>query len=173
MARKPRLRVVSADDAAPRRPKTRGPILPSLGVTAKEEAFAQQVAKGASLADAFRLSHDAADMKEETLWVQAVRVNSRDRVRQRVATLLDAQQAETLHDKRRAAAWALKLLEREATQGDTAGARVAAIQTVMRYHAMLTDRTETEVTDTTTTEEMRQQLAEALAALAAPVKIRA
>jgi len=173
MAKRPRLRVVAAGDAPPRRPKTRGPILPSIGVTSKEEAFAQQVAKGASLADAFRLSHDAADMKEETLWVQAVRVNSRDRVRQRVATLLDAQQAETLHDKRHAAAWALKLLQQEAQQGDTAGARVAAIQTVMRYHAMLTDKVEQETSDSSTTEDLRQQLADALATLANPPKMRA
>jgi hypothetical protein len=142
-------------------------------VTAKEDAFCQAVAKGASLADAYRQSHDAADMQDGTLWAQAVRINARDRVRHRVAALLEAQQADTLHDKRHAAAWALKLLQAEAQQGDTAGARVAAIQTVMRYHAMLTDKVEQEISDSSTADDLRQQLAEALATLAAPAKLRA
>lgn len=171
--RKPRLRVVQPDETPQRKPKTRGPILPSLGVTAKEEAFAQAVAAGASLAEAFRRSHDAADMAEETLWRQAVRVNSRDRVRARVAALLAARQADTLHDKRHATAWALKRLQEEAESAEQSGARVAAVQTVMRFHALLTDRQEVETHDDRTTEQLRQELADALALLANPPRMRA
>lgn len=165
--------VEGGEDAPARRPKTRGPVLPGLGVTAKEDGFARAVAGGASLADAFRASHNADDMSDETLWRQAIRVNSRDRVRARVAVLLDSNQAETLHDKRHATAWALKRLQAEAEDADTAGARVAAVQTVMRYHALLTDRQEVETSDARTTDELREELAAALATLANPPRRRA
>ncbi len=167
--RKPVLRVVDAGEAAPaRKPKTRGPVLAHLGVTAKEEAFVREVANGASLSDAYRRSHDASDMQDNTLWAQAIKVNSRDRVRARLAALLDAKTAETLHDKRHATAWSLKILQQLAEDADTAGAKVAAVQTVMRYHALLTDRQEVETTDARTTDELREELAAALATLANP-----
>lgn len=172
--RKPVLRVVEGGETAPaRKLKTRGPVLAHLGVTAKEDGFAREVANGASLADAYRRSHDANDMQDNTLWAQAIKVNSRDRVRARLATLLDAKTAETLHDKRHATAWALKRLQAEAEDADTAGARVAAVQTVMRYHALLTDRQEVETSDARTTEELREELASALATLANPPRRRA
>ena len=169
---KPRLRIVGAEpqEAPARKPKTRGPILPGINVTAKEEAFAQAVAEGCSLAEAFRRSHDASGMKDETVWSQAMKVNNRDRVRARITFILDERQRETLHDKRRATEWALRRLQEEAEKAEQAGARVAAVQTVMRFHALLTDRQEIEQHDTRTTEQLRQELADALAQLAQPAR---
>lgn len=186
--RQPALRVVATDGqrvgtegigAAPcgpesqvavanRRPKTRGAILPTLGVTAKEEAFCQAVANGASQSEAFRRSHDAADMNPDTVSRQAVRVVSRDRVRTRIDQLLQEKQRLTLHDRTRALAWALERLQSEAEQGDTAGARVTAVSLVMRHHALLTDKTETDVHDHRTAEDLTAELRERLERLLAP-----
>ena len=41
------------------------------GLTPKQEAFAQGVADGLSLADAYRKAFDAARMKNETIWKRA------------------------------------------------------------------------------------------------------
>jgi hypothetical protein len=130
-----------------RRPKTRGPVLP-VGVTAKEEGFARAVVAGCSQTEAFRRSHDAADMNVDTCSRQAVRVASRDRVRARIEQLLDEKEGSALHDRRKALTWALERLQREAETAETDGARVAAVSLIMRHHALLTDRQEVEATDT-------------------------
>jgi hypothetical protein len=129
-----------------RRPKTRGPVLP-VGVTAKEEGFARAVVAGCSQTEAFRRSHDAADMNVDTCSRQAVRVASRDRVRARIEQLLDEKEGSALHDRRKALTWALERLQREAETAETDGARVAAVSLIMRHHALLTDRQEVETAD--------------------------
>lgn len=172
--RKPQLKVVSAEDVGPvRAPKTRGPILPGINVTAKEEAFAQAVVKGASLSDAYRQSHDASNMTAETLWRQAIKINSRDRVRARIDSLIQAQERETLHDSRRAKDWIFRNLQRIVENGESEGAQVAALQVVAKMHALLTDKVEQTTEDAATTAELRQQLADALATLANPPRLRA
>jgi hypothetical protein len=130
-----------------RRPKTRGPVLPSLGVTAKEERFAQLVAKGMTLTDAYRNSHDPEGMQDNSVWHQATKVGSRDRVRNRIDQLIEQGQGSALHDRRKALAWALERLQREAETAETDGARVAAVSLIMRHHALLTDRQEVETAD--------------------------
>jgi hypothetical protein len=130
-----------------RRPKTRGPVLPSLGVTAKEERFCQLVAKGMTLTDAYRNSHDPEGMQDNSVWHQATKVGSRDRVRNRIDQLIEQGQGSALHDRRKALAWALERLQREAETAETDGARVAAVSLIMRHHALLTDRQEVETAD--------------------------
>ncbi len=187
--RQPALRVVATDgqriaatgqEAAPcgqdghaagpaRRPKTRGPVLPGLGVTAKEEAFAQEVANGCSLAEAFRRSHDAADMNPDTVSRQAVKVSARDRVRARIDALVQAKQRDTLHDRGRALSWALtnlqKMVEADATSD---AARVQAMALVMRHHALLTDKQEVDTYDHRGADELASELRERIERLLAP-----
>lgn len=177
--RKPRLRLVAKDgiaspgrgevlpggEARQRLPKTRGAILPGLGVTAKEEAFAQAVASGLSQSEAFRRSHDAEGMKSDTVHRQAVRVATRDRVRARIDQLLKEKEGVGLHDRRKALAWALERLQKEAESAETDGARVQAVALIMRHHALLTDRLEAEHTDNRTSAELEAELKERLASL--------
>lgn len=152
----------------PRKPKVRGVILPALGVTAKEEAFCRAVASGCSASEAFRRSHDAADMAPQTVTAQAVRVGDRDRVRQRIDDLIREGQGNALHDRRKALSWALDRLQREAETAETDGARVAAVSLIMRHHALLTDRLEAEAVDPRDSQEIEQAIRDRLAALLRP-----
>lgn len=62
-------------------------------LTSKQEAFAQGVADGLTLADAYRGAYDAARMKPTTLWVKAAELMADGNVSVRV-TELRAQLAE-------------------------------------------------------------------------------
>lgn len=187
--RQPALRVVATDGqrvgtegigAAPcgpdgqlakpqRKPKVRGPVLPTLGVTAKEEAFCQAVADGHSMAEAFRMSHDAQDMIPETVWRQAIRVSARDRVRARIDTLVKAKEQETLHDRRRAISWALRHVQRLVEDSATpAAAAMTGLQVALRYHGALTDRQEIDINDGRSAEELANEIRDRLAALLGP-----
>lgn len=172
--KKPSLRLVTGGTAgeAPssvepvaRKPKTRGPILRHIGVTAKEEAFAQAVAGGASQSEAFRRSHEAQDMKAETVHSQAVRLASRERVRNRIDLLMQQREGAGLQDRRKALVWALERLQREAESALTDGARVQAVGLVMRHHALLTDKQEVEVADSRSAAEVQEELERRLALL--------
>jgi hypothetical protein len=150
------------------KPKTRGPVLPGLGVTAKEEGYCQKVADGHSASDAYRMSHDASGMKAESVHAQAVRIGARDRVRARIEEILEERKGETLHDRRRAASWALKRLQLEAETAETDGARVAAVSLIMRHHALLTDRQEVEQADSRDALEIETALRQRLERLLKP-----
>jgi hypothetical protein len=137
-------------------------------VTAKEEAFCRAVAGGASQAEAFRRSHDAADMNQDTLWRQAVRVAARDRVRTRIDQLVREGEGNALHDRAKAKAWALQRLQHEAETAETDGARVGAISLIMRHHALLTDRQEVETADTRDSVALETELRQRLERLLKP-----
>jgi hypothetical protein len=159
--------VLVGEVLAPRRPKTRGPVLP-IGVTAKEEAFCRAVAGGASQSEAYRRSHDAGDMNQDTCSRQAVRVASRDRVAARIDQLLAEGQGSALHDRAKARAWALERLQHEAETAETDGARVGAISLIMRHHALLTDRVEQEQVETRDSSQLETELRQRLERLLKP-----
>ena len=56
-------------------------------LTAKQEAFAAAVASGKTQADAYRLSYDAENMKENSVWTNASKLMSDAKVAQRVEDL--------------------------------------------------------------------------------------
>ncbi len=150
----------------PRAPKTRGPILPGLNVTAREDAFAKAVIlNGCSKTEAYRRTHDASGMTDATAWRQAQKVADRDRVRARMDELLQQKEGSALHDRRKALAWALERLQQEAETAETDGARVAAVSLVMRHHALLTDRTEDATAEPRDAAEVERQLRDRLAKL--------
>lgn len=174
---RPRLRVVKPGETAgdgdkPRRTKIRGPVLAN-GLTGPQDLFAQKVAEGASLSDAYRAAYQTANMKPATIWARASELFDHSMVKARVDALLAEKERDALHDARRAKGWIFKNLQKIVEEGETDGAKVAAIQTVARMHALLTDRVEQEVDDKRTTEELRQELADALALLANPPRLRA
>ena len=51
-------------------------------LTGKQEAFAQQVAKGSVLSDAYREAYDAENMKDKTIWEEACKLAREWRQRQ-------------------------------------------------------------------------------------------
>jgi len=58
-----------------------------VGLTPKQEAFAQGVADGKTLADAYRAAYNAAKFKPEALWVNASKLMADARVALRVEQL--------------------------------------------------------------------------------------
>lgn len=166
---KPRLKLVTgASVVVPsdvRDRKTRGGIVPGIGVTMKEEGFCQGICNGLSQSDAFRASHNTDGMKAETVHYKASLMMGKERVQQRIEVIRAGREERGLHDAAKARAWALKRLETEAEHGDSPGARVRAIELVMRHHALLTDRTEVDVHDQRSSAEMLTELEARLAAL--------
>ena len=116
-------------------------------LTAKQEAFAKQVAKGAVLSDAYRECYAAEGMRDSTIWSEACKLAQNPKVTARVKAL----QAEMEEDRRtiarRREEFVLKRLAEEAEQAETDGARVRALELLGKTVSMFTDRIEQ--TDTT------------------------
>ena len=116
-------------------------------LTAKQEAFAKQVAKGAVLSDAYRECYAAEGMRDSTIWSEACKLAQNPKVSTRVKAI----QAEMEEDRRtiarRREEFVLKRLAEEAEQAETDGARVRALELLGKTVSMFTDRIEQ--TDTT------------------------
>lgn len=171
---KPRLRLVGGQDSEGEarqpperktaRPQPRGPVLAN-GLTARQEAFAQGVAGGGSASASYRAAYDASKMADATVWARASGLLADGKVRARVDALLQEKARKGLHDRAKAAAWALERLQKEAESAETDGARVQAVALVMRHHGLLTDRIEAEHSDKRTAAELETALRDRLAAL--------
>jgi hypothetical protein len=59
------------------------------GLTVRQETFAQSVASGSTLSDAYRAAYTTDNMKPETLWPNASRTMALSKVRDRVSGLSD------------------------------------------------------------------------------------
>mgnify|MGYP003635203956 CR=1 FL=1 len=57
------------------------------GLTAKQEGFAQGVARGLTLSDAYRMAYDAEKMKDATIWTEASSLVDNPKVATRVSIL--------------------------------------------------------------------------------------
>ena len=116
-------------------------------LTANQEAFAKQVAKGAVLSDAYRDCYSAEGMRDSTIWSEACKLAQKPKVSTRVKAI----QAEMEEDRRtiarRREEFVLKRLAEEAEQAETDGARVRALELLGKTVSMFTDRIEQ--TDTT------------------------
>ena len=116
-------------------------------LTAKQEAFAKQVAGGAVLSDAYRECYSAEGMRDSTIWSEACKLAQNPKVSTRVKAI----QAEMEEDRRtlarRREEFVLKRLAEEAEQAETDGARVRALELLGKTVSMFTDRIEQ--TDTT------------------------
>ena len=83
-------------------------------LTAKQEAFAMQVAKGAVLSDAYRECYSAEGMRDSTIWSEACKLAQNPKVATRVKAL----------------------------QAETDGARVRALELLGKTVSMFTDKIE-------------------------------
>jgi Terminase small subunit len=98
------------------------------GLTAKQEAFAQAVSNGLTLADAYRAAYQASGMKDATVWSEASRLMSNPRVAARIDQLIRAKEQETLHDVVRMRRLVIERLHREALHAETASGRIRALE---------------------------------------------
>lgn len=114
------------------------------GLTAKQEAFAQGVANGLTLADAYRQSYNAENMKEASIYTEASLLMDNPKIAQRVSGIQQAREDKTLHDSARLRRLVLERLHQEATEAESDSARIRALELLGKSIAMFTDRVEQE-----------------------------
>ena len=135
------------------------------GLTAKQEAFAQEVAKGSTLADAYRRSYNAERMKDSSVWCNASKLMSDAKVAQRVEAIQQAMEQSSLHDTARLKRLVLERLHVEATNEDNSDAsRVRSLELLGKTVAMFSDRVE-QVETSRSASEIEQELLNRLAEL--------
>lgn len=135
------------------------------GLTAKQEAFAQEVAKGSTLADAYRSAYDAERMKDSSVWTNASQLMSDTKVAQRVKAIQDAMEQSSLHDQARLRRLVLERLHVEATKEENSDAsRVRSLELLGKTVAMFSDRVE-QVETSRSASEIEQELLNRLAEL--------
>ena len=113
-------------------------------LTAKQEAFAQQVAEGAILSDAYRECYAAENMADRTVWTEACRLASNPKVATRIKAIQTERESDQRVIRLRREEYVLKRLAQEAEGADVAGARVRALELLGKSISMFSDRVEVE-----------------------------
>ena len=135
------------------------------GLTAKQEAFAQEVAKGSTLADAYRSAYNTEKMKPSSVWNNASQLMQRTQVAHRVEAIQQAMEQSSLHDTARLKRLVLERLHVEATNEDNSDAsRVRSLELLGKTVAMFSDRVE-QVETNRSASEIEQELINRLAEL--------
>lgn len=116
------------------------------GLTAKQEAFAREVAKGRPLSEAYRAAYDAENMKPSSVWTNASKMMSRAKVERRVKELLAEEEEKNRFDGDRIRRFVIERLHLEASTAETDGARVKALELLGKLDTVgaFKDRIETE-----------------------------
>ncbi len=133
------------------------------GLTAKQDAFAQGVANGQTLSEAYRASYSAEGMKDSSVWTEASKLMDNPKVSQRVLSIQKAQEDRTLHDQARLKRLVLERLHAEAMQAESDSARIRALELLGKSIAMFTDRVEQDDTSRSAGEietELQKKLAD-------------
>lgn len=134
------------------------------GLTAKQESFAQEVAKGSTLADAYRKSYNAERMKDSSVWTNASQLMSVTKVAQRVEAIQRSIEDAKVLDSARLRRLVLERLHVEATnEANTDASRVRSLELLGKTVAMFSDRVEQVETDRSVSEiekELLNRLAE-------------
>jgi len=99
-------------------------------LTAKQEMFAQGVADGRTLADAYRAAYNASKYKPEALWVCASRLMSDPKVELRVSSLREQIAAKHLWTREQS----VNVLAEIAQAGEKDADRVRAVAELNGMH---------------------------------------
>ena len=134
-------------------------------LTAKQEAFAQRVAAGAVLSDAYRECYAADNMTDKAVWVEACRLASNPKVTLRVKAIQAEIEADHRTRKARREEYVLKRLQEEAEGAETDGARVRTLELLGKTVGLFTDKVEIEQDGDKTAAELEADLEKRLAAL--------
>ena len=113
-------------------------------LTGKQEAFAQLVAKGSMLVEAYREAGYMPNGSDKTQWEAASRLMANSKVLARVKQLQADMEEDRRTIERRREEYVLKRLQEEAEGADTDGARVRALELMGKTIGMFTDRVETD-----------------------------
>ena len=113
-------------------------------LTGKQEAFAQLVAKGSMLVEAYREAGYMPNGSDKTQWEAASRLMANSKVLARVKQIQADMEEDRRTIERRREEYVLKRLQEEAEQADTDGARVRSLELLGKTIGMFTDRVETD-----------------------------
>ena len=111
-------------------------------LTAKQEAFAMQVAKGAMLSEAYRDCYAADSMRDSTIWSEACKLAQNPKVATRIKAIQADMEASQRTRDQRLREHVLKRLMEEADNAETDGARVRSLELLGKTVSMFTDRIE-------------------------------
>ena len=117
------------------------------GLTAKQEAFCQQLANGLDNTAAYRLAFNAENMKAATIWSESCKLAARPSVKARVTEILGQKQRKQgiLSEKQADRIWrnVWELAEGSSTPP---AVRASALQLAAKMAGMLTDQVKVETT---------------------------
>ena len=134
-------------------------------LTAKQESFAQKVAAGSILSDAYRESYSAENMADKTVWSEACRLAQHPKVSTRIKAIQSDIEADHRTRSARREEYVLKRLQEEAEQAETDGSRVRALELLGKTVGLFTDKVEIEQDTDKTAAELEQDLERRLSAL--------
>lgn len=129
------------------------------GLTAKQEAFAQGVSQGKTLADAYRDAYDCENMKDASIWTEASKLMDNPKVTRRVSAIQTATEEKTLHDQARLRRLVLERLYEESANAESDSARIRALELLGKSIAMFTDKLEQETKERSADEIERELIA--------------
>ena len=134
-------------------------------LTAKQESFAQKVAAGSILSDAYRESYAAENMADKTVWSEACRLAQNPKVATRIRAIQDENEQSRRVIALRREEYVLKKLQEEAEHAETDGSRVRALELLGKTVGLFSERIEIEQDTDKTAAELEQDLERRLAAL--------
>ena len=139
------------------------------GLTVKQEAFAQSVAKGNTLAQSYRDSYETSNMKPSSVWTRASKLMDVVKVQSRVDALVAEAQAGEVHDAARLRRFVVERLHVEALNAGSDSARVRALELMGKLTEVqaFADHIITEDLTKKTAEELQTELEERLGKLSA------
>ena len=134
-------------------------------LTVKQESFAQKVAAGSILSDAYRESYAAENMADKTVWSEACRLAQNPKVATRIKAIQDENEQSRRVIALRREEYVLKRLQEEAEQAETDGSRVRALELLGKTVGLFTDKVEIEQDTDKTAAELEADLERRLSAL--------
>jgi hypothetical protein len=139
------------------------------GLTTKQEAFCQHVAKGSNLSDAYRAAYDASNMKPNIINNEACKLMARREIADRVNALITQNRDRESLDSTRIRQHVIdKLWQESQSTSNPANVRVRALELLgkMTDVSLFTEKVQTETVVARDASEIEQAIREKLARIA-------
>ena len=132
------------------------------GITAKQLAFAEGVASGMTLSDAYRAAYDARLMTDKSIWESACKMVNHVKVRTRLDQIAREREEARRMLATSDAASALETLRRMMTEADSDATKVRAAELLAKSAGVFTERVEIEDKTDRSASEIEQAIADRL-----------
>lgn len=143
------------------KPALKGQGKNQYGLTAKQEHFAQLVAQGSTLTDAYKAAFNVTNSKDSTIWANASAMMRKAHVQARVDMMVEENRVNASHDTARTLQFIRETLQREAMDiKNKASDRLKAIELLGKLSDVgaFKERSETTVVDTRSALELEREI---------------